>query len=99
LLYVAPLYLRAVQGELPELTRIIVAYDKQIVMTPSLEQSLAAVFAQIPPELESSTPLDSPFQQSALEIYQQAQQALQEGDWVEYGRYQQQLKDILQNLE
>ncbi len=99
LLYVAPLYLRAVQGELPELTRIIVAYDKQIVMTPSLEQSLAAVFAQIPPELESSTTLDSPSQQSALEIYQQAQQALQEGDWVEYGRYQQQLEDILQKLE
>ncbi|MGL4879519.1 MAG: UPF0182 family protein, partial [Waterburya sp.] len=98
LLYVAPLYLRAAQGELPELTRIIVAYDKQIVMTPSLEQSLAAVFAQIPPELESSTTVDSS-QQSALEIYQQAQQALQEGDWDEYGRYQQQLEDILQNLD
>ncbi|MGL5076422.1 MAG: hypothetical protein ACRDBG_11450, partial [Waterburya sp.] len=75
-----------------------VAYDKQIVMTPSLEQSLAAVFAQIPPELESSTTVDSS-QQSALEIYQQAQQALQEGDWVEYGRYQQQLEDILENLD
>jgi uncharacterized protein len=99
LLYVAPLYLRAAQGELPELTRIIVAYDKQIVMTPSLEQSLAAVFAQVPPELESSTTVDSSSQQSALEIYQQAQQALQEGDWVEYGRYQQQLEDILQKLD
>jgi uncharacterized protein len=99
LLYVAPLYLRAAQGELPELTRIIVAYDKQIVMTPSLEQSLTAVLAQIPPELESSTTVDSQSQQSALEIYQQAQQALQRGDWVEYGRYQQQLQDILQKLD
>jgi uncharacterized protein len=98
LLYVAPLYLRAAQGELPELTRIIVAYDKQIVMTPSLEQSLTAVLAQIPPELDSSTPVDSQSQQSALEIYQQAQQALQRGDWIEYGRYQQQLQDILQKL-
>ena len=97
LLYVAPLYLRAAQGELPELTRIIVAYDKQIVMTPTLEQSLAAVFEQIPSELMPAN-TDSSSQQSALEIYRQAQQALQRGDWVEYGRYQQQLEDILQRL-
>ena len=97
LLYVAPLYLRAAQGELPELTRIIVAYDKQIVMTPTLEQSLAAVFEQIPSELMPAN-TDSSSKQSALEIYRQAQQALQRGDWVEYGRYQQQLEDILQRL-
>ncbi len=97
LLYVAPLYLRAAQGELPELTRIIVAYDKQIVMTPTLEQSLAAVFEQIPSELMPAN-TDSSSQQSALEIYRQAQQALQRGNWVEYGRYQQQLEDILQRL-
>jgi uncharacterized protein len=97
LLYVQPLYLRAEQGELPELTRIITAYDKQIVMTPTLEQSLALVFNQNNP---MSIPgiADSPNQRSALEIYQKAQQALQAGNWVEYGRYQQQLQNILQKL-
>lgn len=101
ILYVQPLYLRAAQGELPELTRIIVAYDKEIVMTPTLDQSLAAVFNQIPPSLTNSEQpptTNDPTQQSAWEIYQQAQQALQRGDWVEYGRYQQQLQDILRGL-
>ncbi|MGB5710756.1 MAG: UPF0182 family protein, partial [Waterburya sp.] len=102
ILYVQPLYLRAAQGELPELTRVIVAYDQEIVMTPSLAQSLAAVFDQIPSGLiDSDIPatVDDQSRQSALEIYQQAQQALQRGNWVEYGRYQQQLQDILRELD
>ncbi|BAZ45966.1 hypothetical protein NIES4102_29940 [Chondrocystis sp. NIES-4102] len=92
LLYVAPLYLRAAQGELPELARIIVAFNKKIVMTPSLEASLDQVLTQIPPQLAPEATIE----QSANKIYQQAQQALQQGNWVEYGRYQQQLQDILQ---
>ncbi len=102
ILYVQPLYLRAAQGELPELTRVIVAYDKKIVMTPSLERSLATVFNQIPAGLTESgvsSTANSQSKQSALEIYQQAQQALQRGDWIEYGRYQQQLQNILQELD
>ncbi|MFM2311117.1 MAG: hypothetical protein RLZZ04_393 [Cyanobacteriota bacterium] len=100
LLYVQPLYLSAEQGELPELTRVIVAYDKEIVMTPTLEQSLAAVFDQIPPGLIDSTipAVNSASGESALKIQQQAQEALQKGDWVNYGRYQQQLQDILREL-
>ena len=99
ILYVQPLYLRAEKGELPELARIIVAYDGEIVMTPTLEQSLAAAFEQIPPGLNDSIPAsDNLSRQSALEIHRQAQQALQRGDWIEYGRYQQQLQDILRQL-
>ena len=98
ILYVQPLYLRAEKGELPELSRIIVAYDKEIVMTPTLEQSLAAVFDTIPPGLtEPTTTTNS--SQSALRVYQQAQEALQRGDWIEYGQYQQQLQDILRELD
>ena len=99
LLYVQPLYLRAAKGELPELTRIIVAFDREIVMTPTLEQSLAAVFDRVPPGLTvppAPATIDPQSRQSALELYQQARQALQEGNWIEYGRYQQQLQDILQ---
>jgi uncharacterized protein len=101
LLYVQPLYLSAEQGELPELTRVIVAYDTEIIMTPTLEQSLAAIFDQIPPGLTNSNnipAIDSSSGESALKIYQQAQEALQKGDWVNYGRYQQQLQDILREL-
>jgi uncharacterized membrane protein (UPF0182 family) len=44
LIYVRPLYLRASGGRIPELTRVIVAYNNQIVMEPTLEQGLARLF-------------------------------------------------------
>ncbi|NEO85818.1 MAG: UPF0182 family protein [Spirulina sp. SIO3F2] len=46
LLYVEPIYLRAEQGELPELQRVIVAYDEQIVMAETLDEALIEVFGQ-----------------------------------------------------
>jgi hypothetical protein len=44
LIYVRPLYLRASGGRIPELTRVIVAYQNQIVMEPTLEAGLARLF-------------------------------------------------------
>lgn len=98
ILYVQPLYLRAEKGELPELTRIIVAYDRQIVMTPTLAQSLAMVFNRGEPSLDIPGIANSPNRQSALEIYQKSQEAFQQGNWREYELYQQQLQDILKQL-
>ncbi|MBM3819424.1 MAG: UPF0182 family protein, partial [Acidimicrobiia bacterium] len=40
LIYVRPLYLRASGGRIPELTRVIVAYQNQIVMEETLEAAL-----------------------------------------------------------
>jgi uncharacterized membrane protein (UPF0182 family) len=44
LIYVRPLYLRASGGRIPELTRVIVAYQNQIVMEQTLEAALAQIF-------------------------------------------------------
>ncbi len=44
LIYVRPLYLRAAGGRIPELTRVIVAYQNQIVMEETLEAALARLF-------------------------------------------------------
>jgi uncharacterized membrane protein (UPF0182 family) len=44
LLYVRPLYLRAQGGRIPELKRVIVAYQGTIVMEPTLEQALDRLF-------------------------------------------------------
>ena len=55
LIYVRPLYLRAQGGRIPELTRVIVAYNNQIVMEPTLEAALARLFggtAPAPPPTE-----------------------------------------------
>ncbi|HEY6506941.1 MAG TPA: hypothetical protein VIY56_02955, partial [Vicinamibacterales bacterium] len=39
-----PLYLKASGGRIPELTRVIVAHQNQIVMEPTLEAGLARLF-------------------------------------------------------
>ena len=39
-----PLYLKASGGRIPELTRVIVAYQNQIVMEATLEAGLARIF-------------------------------------------------------
>jgi uncharacterized membrane protein (UPF0182 family) len=44
LLYVRPLYLRAAEGRIPELKRVIVAYQNRIVMRETLTQGLAEIF-------------------------------------------------------
>jgi hypothetical protein len=101
LLYVEPVYLRAEQGELPELKRVIVAYDKAIVMTETLEQALAGIFGGVLAEQGQPTVLTGDLAglvQSALKTYQNAETAARQGNWADYGRYQQELKAILQQL-
>jgi uncharacterized membrane protein (UPF0182 family) len=44
LLYVRPLYLRAAEGRIPELKRVIVAYQNRIVMADTLVQGLTQIF-------------------------------------------------------
>ncbi|MGD1862445.1 MAG: UPF0182 family protein [Leptolyngbyaceae cyanobacterium] len=51
LLYIQPIYLSAEQSELPELRRVIVAYDDNIAMRETLDESLTAIFG------ESSVPI------------------------------------------
>jgi uncharacterized membrane protein (UPF0182 family) len=46
LIYVRPLYLKANTGRIPELTRVIVAYQNQIVMEETLEAGLAQIFGE-----------------------------------------------------
>jgi len=46
LIYVRPLYLKASAGRIPELTRVIVAYQNQIVMEETLEAGLERIFSK-----------------------------------------------------
>ena len=46
LLYIRPLYLRAESGKIPELKRVIVAYENKIAMEETLEESIAKIFQQ-----------------------------------------------------
>lgn len=44
LIYVAPLYLRAGRGRIPELKRVIAVYGNNIAMEPTLDAALESVF-------------------------------------------------------
>jgi len=44
LVYVQPLYLRAQGGRIPELKRVVVAYESGVVMAETFEQGLTALF-------------------------------------------------------
>ena len=46
LIYVEPLYLQAESSQLPELKRVIVAYDNHIAMESTLSEALKAVFGE-----------------------------------------------------
>jgi uncharacterized membrane protein (UPF0182 family) len=48
LLYIRPLYLRASGGRIPELNRIVVGYQNQIVMERTLDEALARLFGGSP---------------------------------------------------
>lgn len=67
LIYVRPLYLRGQGGRIPELRRVVVAYQNQIVMEPTLDAALARLFGDAapapPPEVDQTTrsaPASSP---------------------------------------
>jgi uncharacterized protein len=57
LIYVRPLYLRASGGRIPELTRVIVAYENRIVMEETLEAGIARLFNDAGPRPQ--TPRDT----------------------------------------
>jgi uncharacterized protein len=54
LIYIRPLYLRAAGGRIPELKRVIVAYQNRIVMEETLDQALERIFPrdgrELPPQ-------------------------------------------------
>jgi uncharacterized membrane protein (UPF0182 family) len=55
LLYVRPLYLQSAEGKIPELKRVIVAYQSQIVMDVTLRQALIQIFGR---EIATALPAD-----------------------------------------
>ena len=57
LLYIRPLYLRAANGFIPELKRVIVAYQNQIVMEETLDEALSRLFPDGRPDVPSDLPI------------------------------------------
>jgi hypothetical protein len=100
LLYVQPIYLRAEQGELPELRRVIVVYGDRAIMRETLGQCLEAIFGGGTLATNASTPSNlASLVQAALRAYQTGQEALAGGDWQGFGEAQQQLENLLRQID
>jgi len=107
LLYVRPLYLRAESGKIPELKRVIVAYENKIAMEETLEAALGRIFqegvttpatpvpAGAPPR---SSEMPSSLIQQAAEAYDRALRAQRQGDWAGYGEEIRRLGALLQEM-
>jgi uncharacterized protein len=108
LLYIRPLYLRSAGGRIPELKRVIVAHQNQIVMEETLDQALDRLFpregGQPPsPPARVEGNIDTPVTQAprdalavrAREHYERAMKAQREGNWALYGEEIRQLGEVL----
>ncbi|HEU5304084.1 MAG TPA: UPF0182 family protein [Gemmatimonadales bacterium] len=109
-LYVQPLYLRAEGGRIPELKRVIVAYQNQVVMQETLEGALVELFggAAAPgrpptPAIAAEAPAaDAGLRALAAEArrrYQAALEAQRVIDWARYGEEMRRLGELLERLD
>jgi hypothetical protein len=109
LIYVQPLYLRAEGGRIPELKRVIVAYQNRVVMEETLEEGLARLFGgrvepaavagAAPSEARPADARAAGLARRAVELYQRAIEAQRAGDWAAYGEALSRLGEVLRQLE
>ena len=115
LVYIRPLYLRAAGGQIPELKRVIVAYQNNIVMEETLTAALDRIFpggAPRPPvpvapaEGQPAAPVEGApgpdvgsLAEQARAHYQRALQAQREGNWALYGEEIKKLGAVLERMK
>jgi len=106
-LYIEPVYLKAsASGALPQLKRVIVSYEDNVVMEESLEDALNAIFSGKVDRLKKEISeirketgnapitLEEKFQK-ASKLYDEAQEALKQGDFALYAAKIEELGRIL----
>jgi uncharacterized membrane protein (UPF0182 family) len=105
LLYIQPLYLAAEdKGGLPELRRVILAFENNVVMEENLELGLQRLFAgkiTLPSgEKESLTEKASinTLAKEAMQAYERLNELLRRGDWAGYGEELKKLGQILKKM-
>src|SRR5881394_4147202 len=112
LIYVMPLYLRAQGGRIPELKRVVVAYQNRVVMEETLDAGLTQLFggagaATREPAPVSETPgaaatlsaRAADLARRANESFRRAMEAQRAGDWARYGEEPRRLEDLLRQLQ
>jgi uncharacterized membrane protein (UPF0182 family) len=105
LLYVQPLYLSASDRVgLPELRRVIVAFENNVVMEDNLELALHHLFSagQAMPETREAAErvqtLPGGHAKEARKVYEKALELQRKGDWAGYGEQIKKLGEILKEM-
>jgi uncharacterized membrane protein (UPF0182 family) len=111
LIYVMPLYLRAQGGRIPELKRVVVAYQNRVVMEETLEEGLSQLFGgggaraveRAPDRIAGAAPATSAravdLARRANDAYRRALEAQRAGDWARYGEELRRLEEALRQLQ
>jgi uncharacterized membrane protein (UPF0182 family) len=111
-LYVQPLYLRAEGGRIPELKRVVVAYQNRVVMRETLDDALAELFGgtagprRLPEPAVAAAAAEpatgdsrlASLAQEARRRYDAAIQAQRDLDWAKYGEEMRRLGEVLEQL-
>jgi len=106
IVYIEPVYLQAERGKIPELRRVIVAYQERIVMEENLELALRKIFEDLPDRVTASGQDSSMVKRKsvkqlsghAYKYFQRAQKAQRDGNWEKYGEELKKLEEILKEL-
>jgi uncharacterized membrane protein (UPF0182 family) len=107
LIYVQPLYLRAENGKIPELKRVIVAYENRIAMEETLDAALSRIFGEVRVSDETApvsaaqpaaTPERKGLASEAREHFDRAMKAQREGDWALYGEEIRKLGEVIRKM-
>jgi len=108
LIYVQPLYLRADKGKIPELKRVIVAYENRIAMEETLDTALSKIFGdvRVSEEAVPSKSVRLPVVKEemglasrAREHFDRAMHAQREGNWALYGEEIKKLGEIIKKMQ
>jgi uncharacterized membrane protein (UPF0182 family) len=91
-LYVVPLYLTAEGTDFPQLKRVIAISGNKVAMEPTLDEAIQAVVgtSQPPPTVQS--PQEHPALAQAKTQFDEAQKAMKQGDWRDFGKAMDALK-------
>ncbi len=94
-LYVVPVYLTAAGTDFPQLKRVIVVSGDKVVMEPTLDEAIQSVFGTQQPRNPAQALPRQPELSQARAQFDEAQKAMQQGDWEKFGKAMDVLKHLL----
>jgi uncharacterized protein len=113
LIYVQPLYLTSQNGSesggVPELKRVIVAFENSIAMEPTLEKSLSQIFGGTKFASGENSSIVQKAEESSKDVksiiaeagrqYNLGQEELKRGNWAGYGEAMKRVEQLLGELK